>query len=118
MDAQTFPAGLMHYPRRSVRASVMREGQFPQPGERADEFSIGMIMPSLLPLERTLARHEMMDIPEEDFTLLCLDGELWLTRHGDFEDYFLGRGESCSVRRGDGVAVQALKPSRVRLVAA
>lgn len=118
MDAQTYPAHLMHYPGRSVRASLMRDGQFPRPDKAADEFSTGMRMLPRLPIERTLARHEMMDLPAEDFTLLCQDGELWLTRYGDFEDYFLGRGESCSVRRGDGVAVQALKPSRVRLVAA
>jgi hypothetical protein len=68
--------------------------------------------------EHKLAAHQIFALPDEDLTLICLAGELWLTRDGDIEDYILGPGHSFVVRRGDQVAVQALKPSRVRLITA
>lgn len=67
--------------------------------------------------DRHLAVHQMLVLPDENLSLTCLAGELWLTRDGDVEDYILGPGQSFVVRRGDQAAVQALKPSRVRLLA-
>lgn len=69
-------------------------------------------------VERGLAPQQLLALPDEDLGITCLAGELWLTRHGDIEDYILGPGQSFAARRGDHVALQALKPSRVRLVAA
>ena len=43
-------------------------------------------------------------------------GVPWLTRNGDIEDYLLSPGQSFAVRRGDRAVVQALQPSRMRLV--
>jgi quercetin dioxygenase-like cupin family protein len=68
-------------------------------------------------VERVLAKSQLLALPDANAKLVCLEGELWLTRDGDSEDYILGPGRSFTVRRGDRAAVQALKPSRVRLVA-
>ena len=66
-------------------------------------------------IERGLAKSQLLALPDMDMTLVCLEGELWLTREGDSEDYILGPGGSFTVRRGDRAAVQALRPSRVRI---
>lgn len=81
----------------------------------ATEFPEGMHLPGV---ERTLAKNQLLMLPDGNLTLVCLAGELWLTRDGDREDYILGPGRSFVVRRGDGTAVQALRPSRVRLASA
>ena len=81
----------------------------------ATEFPAGMHLPSI---ERTLAKNQLLRLPDENLTLVCLEGELWLTRDGDREDYILGPGRSFAVRRGDEAAVQALRPSRVSLAVA
>lgn len=69
------------------------------------------------PRDRSLAARQMLELPDENLSLTCLAGELWLTRDGDIEDYILGPGQSFVLRRGDQAAVQALRPSRVRLIA-
>lgn len=69
-------------------------------------------------VERALASRQMLALPDEDVNITCLAGELWLTRHGDIEDYILGPGQSFAARRGSRAAVQALKPSRLLLRAA
>ena len=68
--------------------------------------------------ERLLAKREMLLLPDDAFDVVCLAGELWLTRDGDIEDYILGPGDQLSVKRGDKAALQALQPSRVKLLAA
>ena len=78
------------------------------------EFPVGMHLPGI---ERTLAKNQLLALPDENLTLLCLAGELWLTRDGDREDYILGPGRSFVVRRGDEAIVQSLRASRVRLTA-
>jgi hypothetical protein len=69
-------------------------------------------------LERTLAKNQLLVLPDAATTLVCMEGELWLTRDGDIEDYILGPGKSFAARAGDRVTVQALRPSRLRLDAA
>jgi len=76
------------------------------------EFRGGMHVPAI---ERTLAQDRLLALPNANVTLLCLDGELWLTRDGDIQDYILGPGQSFAARRGDRVTVQALRPSRFSL---
>ena len=71
-----------------------------------------------VPRDHSLAARQMLALPDAPLTLRCLSGELWLTRDGDIEDYILGPGQSFSVQHGDRAAVQALKPSRLHLVAA
>lgn len=68
--------------------------------------------------ERVLAKRDLLALPDANAKLVCLEGELWLTRDGDIEDHILGPGRSFAVRRGDRAAVQALKASRVLLIAA
>ncbi len=58
----------------------------------------------------------MLVLPAIDATLVCLEGELWLTRDGDPEDYILGAGSCLHLARGDQAMVQALQSSRVRLI--
>ncbi len=78
----------------------------------ATGFHSGMYMPAL---ERSLAKDQMFALPAADTRLVCLEGELWLTRDGDFEDYILGPGQGFDAKRGDKLTVQALRPSRIRL---
>lgn len=96
--------------RRGLFAAVAAQAS----ASNATGFHAGMHLPSI---ERALAKDQLLALPDESLTLICLAGELWLTRHGDIEDYILGPGRRFVVRRGDGVAIQALKPSRVRLAA-
>lgn len=97
--------------RRALFAAVAA----PAASGNATEFHTGMHAPVV---ERTLAKNQLLRLPDENLTLVCIDGELWLTRDGDREDYILGPGRSFVVRRGDKAAVQALRPSRVRLASA
>lgn len=80
----------------------------------ATEFRTGMHAPGI---ERVLAKRRLLELPDANATLVCLEGELWLTRAGDGEDYILGPGQSFVARHGDRVVVQALQPSRLRLSA-
>lgn len=66
--------------------------------------------------EEELAAHSFLALPDAALTLVCLAGELWLTRDGDIEDHILGVGQGFTIRRGDQAAVQALRPSRIRLI--
>ena len=66
-------------------------------------------------IERHLAAHEFLALPDGELKVTCLEGEFWLTRDGDIEDYILGPGRSFTVRRGDRATMQALKPGRIRL---
>ena len=86
------------------------------PAVDATEFRKGMHTDRATGLEHALAKDQLLALPDADATLLCLAGDLWLTRDGDIEDYFLKSGESFAVRRGDRAVVQALQPSRTRLV--
>jgi len=71
-----------------------------------------------LGVERVLAKNQLLVVPDANASVLCLDGELWLTRDGDIEDYILGPGQRFAARRGDKITVQALRPSRLSLTAA
>ena len=82
----------------------------------ATEFREGMHVGRETGLDQALAKDQLLALPDGDATLLCLAGELWLTRDGDIEDYFLKSGQSFAVRRGDRAVVQALLSSRIRLV--
>ncbi|MDA8261033.1 MAG: DUF2917 domain-containing protein [Betaproteobacteria bacterium] len=68
--------------------------------------------------EHELARREMLLLPAACRQLTVLAGEVWLTRDGDREDYILSAGDRFAVRAGDMAMLQALQPSRVRVVAA
>ena len=83
--------------------------------KNATEFQKGMHAVAPPDTERHLAPKQMMRLPAADLTVLCLEGELWLTRDGDQEDYLLRPGQSLAVRRDDQAALQALRPSRLRL---
>jgi hypothetical protein len=69
-------------------------------------------------VERRLAKNQLLGLPDANAKLVCLEGELWLTREGDSEDYILGPGRSVTVRGSDRAVVQALQASRVRLLPA
>lgn len=87
------------------------------PAANAIEFLKGMLAAGATCLEKLLAKNQLFSLPDADATLRCLAGQLWLTRDGDIEDYLLNPGQSFAIRRGDRAVVQALQPSRVRLVA-
>jgi hypothetical protein len=68
--------------------------------------------------DRELARREMLMLPAASRQLIVLAGEVWLTRDGDAEDYILSAGDRFAIRAGDMAALQALQPSRVRVIQA
>lgn len=68
--------------------------------------------------EMALARNGFLALPAEATRLICLTGELWLTREGDCKDYILPAGRSFELAGSVRPAIQALSASRVRLVSA
>lgn len=114
MNASAHLASSLICPSPEKRRARFAAAAAPASATNATEFRAGMHLPSI---ERALAKNQLLALPDANTKLICLAGELWLTRDGDIEDYILGPGESFVVRRGDGAAVQALQPSRVRLVA-
>jgi hypothetical protein len=100
-----------HERRRALFAAVAA----PVAAGNPTEFQEGMHLPGT---ERTLAKNQLLVLPDAATTLVCMEGELWLTRDGDIEDYILGPGKCFAARAGDRVTVQALRPSRLRLDAA
>lgn len=65
-----------------------------------------------------LAPRQMLVLPATSRQVIVLAGQVWLTRDGDCEDYILSAGDRFAVRHGDQAALQALQPSRVRVIAA
>ncbi|KAF0163044.1 MAG: hypothetical protein FD157_3390 [Rhodocyclaceae bacterium] len=112
MDATAYLASSLICQSQEKRRSLFAAVAMRADADNATEFPVGMHLPSV---ERTLAKNQMLALPDENLTLVCLSGELWLTRDGDREDYILGPGRSFAVRRGDDAIVQALRASRVRL---
>lgn len=99
---------------RTRRAAAMYGGHATAAAGHVTEFQNGMFKLA----HQELAAGRLLALPAIDAILVCLEGELWLTRDGDIEDYILGAGHSLHLRRADQAAVQALKPSRLRLIAA
>ncbi len=111
MDTTSHPAFWMTCASRKTRRALFAAFA----ADHANEFRSGMHAGGV---EHALAKNQLLVMPDADTSLLCLEGELWLTRDGDIEDYILGPGKSFIARRGDKVAVMALRPSRLRLAAA
>ncbi|MCE9671605.1 DUF2917 domain-containing protein [Myxococcus stipitatus] len=53
----------------------------------------------------------------EGLSLTCAEGLLWLTFEGDPRDYVLEPGVTVRLARAGHVVAQALRPSRLRVVA-
>lgn len=100
---------------RRERRSLFAEVAAHTVSRHATEFPKGMHLPGI---ERTMAKDQFLALPAADMKVVCLEGELWLTRDGDIKDYILGPGESLALARRDRGAVQALRASRLRLVPA
>ena len=112
MNANAHIASSLLYQGRERRHSLFAELSAAILAGNATEFHSGMHMPAL---KRTLAKDQIFALPAVDTKLVCLEGELWLTRDGDIEDYILGAGQGFVARRGDKLMVQALRQSRIRL---
>jgi hypothetical protein len=115
MNASISLASLLICQPPERRRAAFAARSAPAPAMNATEFLGGMHSP---PAEQALAKSQLLALPDANTKLVCLEGELWLTRAGDSEDYILGPGRSFTVRRSDRAAVQALKASRVRLTPA
>ena len=50
-------------------------------------------------------------------TVVCVEGELWITQEHDGEDVLLSAGESLRLSRNGRTVVQALRASRVAVEA-
>ncbi|MBI5107235.1 MAG: DUF2917 domain-containing protein [Rhodocyclales bacterium] len=114
MTAQSISQASLICAGQSQRAATLRGERRAAPAAHGTEFHNGMLEPG----RRQLAQGQLLSLPAIDATLVCLDGELWLTRDGDAEDYILGAGGSLHLRHNDQAAVQALRPSRLRLIPA
>lgn len=99
---------------RAQRTAAMHADQGTPAASHGTEFHDGMLGQG----RRELARGHLLALPAIDATLLCLQGELWLTRDGDIQDYILGAGSSLHLRPADQAVVMALQPSQLRLIAA
>ena len=114
MNAAAYLASSLICRSREKRRALFAARSAQAPAVNATEFREGMHTPGV---ERALAKRQLLALPDANATLVCLEGELWLTREADSEDHILGPGRSFAIRRGDRAAVQALKPSRLRLSA-
>ncbi len=47
--------------------------------------------------------------------IVCMEGELWITQHGDTRDHFVRAGEAFTIDRTGRIVVQAQRPARVTL---
>ena len=112
MNANAYVASSLICQGRPRRRSLFAEVAAATLTGNATGFQKGMHIPAL---ERSLAKDQMFAMPAADTRLVCLEGELWLTRDGDIEDYILGPGQGFDARRGDRLTLQALQPSRIRL---
>ena len=115
MNANTHIASTLLCQGRPRRRSLFAEMAAATLAGNATGFHQGMYVPAL---ERSLAKDQMFALPAADTRLVCLEGELWLTRDGDAEDYILGAGRCLHLGRADQAMLQALRPSRLRLIAA
>ena len=116
MNAPAYLASSIIYQPREKRRALFAATSAMAPAAGATEFRRGMHVGRGTGLEQALAKDQLLALPDADATLFCLAGELWLTRDGDIEDYFLKSGQSFAIRRGDRAVVQALLTSRIRLV--
>ena len=57
-----------------------------------------------------------IDGRKEAFALRCLAGCLWLTRTGDYRDYFLAAGQMMDFGRDDSVVVEAWGEARILFI--
>lgn len=99
---------------RGRRRALFAAMAVPASAKDATEFLDGMHA-SPAAVEENLEKGRLRLLPARKIKLLCLAGELWITRDGDAEDYILGPGQQMTVGRHDQAAVQALQPSRFRL---
>lgn len=102
---------------RSSRAHLMRAMSPEAAASHATEFHSGMHAAVGGAPDQVLAKNQMLVLDGRRLTVLCTEGQLWLTRDGDIEDYILGAGQGFEVRPDDRATVQALRASRVRLLA-
>ncbi|MBL8480155.1 MAG: DUF2917 domain-containing protein [Sterolibacteriaceae bacterium] len=114
MSAQAISLASLICAGRSQRARAMRGSQSGTRDGHATEFQEGMLELG----RRQLAKDEILVLPAIDATLVCLEGELWLTRDGDPEDYILGAGNCMRLGSRDRAMLQALQSSRVHLITA
>ena len=114
MSAQAISATSLICASQSRRALTLRGNKAATRDSHATEFPEGMLDLGRQPL----AKGDVRVLPAIDATLVCLEGELWLTRDGDAEDYILSAGACLHLGRADQAMVQALRPSRLRLIAA
>jgi len=85
--------------------------------DHAIGFREGMHTADVADKGEVLVKGQLRQLPARELTLLCLAGELWVTRDGDAEDYILGPGQHLALGRDDQAVVQALQASRMCLAA-
>ncbi len=115
MTAQAISASSLICMGRGRRTELMRAAS-PETGARhGTGFLNGIHQMCAVETERMLAGGELRHLPQRDLTIRCISGQIWLTRHGDSEDYFLGPGQTLKVGRDDQALIQGLRDSRFRL---
>jgi hypothetical protein len=67
--------------------------------------------------QMALSKNATLDLADVDAQLHCDEGQLWITRDGDHEDYIVHSGQSFTVRARDQVVVLSMRQSRLRFEA-
>lgn len=114
MSTQAISSASLICAARARRVSTLRDEPDATAKGDANEFLEGMLIAG----RQTLDPGRLLALPARNATLVCVAGEVWLTRDGDREDYILGAGSSLHLGQRDQAMVQALKPSRLRLILA
>ena len=97
---------------RHQRAQLMRAANRETADRHGTGFLYGIHETRKTETELALTEGELQRLPQRDLSIRCISGEIWLTRHGDIEDYFLRPGQALTVGRDDQTVIQALRESR------
>lgn len=62
---------------------------------------------------RVVPKNKTLALPAVDTQVNCHEGQLWITRLGDHEDYIINSGQSFAVRGNDQAVVHTLRRSCV-----
>ena len=68
-------------------------------------------------MELLLNKMELLDLGENllGVSIVCREGQCWITQTGDSRDHILGVGDRFMVRSGGQLVITAMEPCRIML---
>ncbi len=112
MTAQAISTSSLICMGRHQRAQLMRAANRETAARHGTGFLEGIHETRRAETGQALAKGELQRLPQRDLSIRCISGEIWLTRHGDSADHFLGPGQALRLGRDDQAVIQALRTSR------